>query len=94
MPEGIVYVVQDYNQQLRGVYTTLAKAAVVYRDVLLNGLTEDEEAMLKEEFGEDFHQHIDNPPEVIVYRLDDTWLSSYESELEIKRALEEGENYD
>jgi hypothetical protein len=92
--DNLVYVVQDYKQQLCGVYTTLAKAAVQYEHILAEGLVEEDIQAMFEEYGEDFHDEMDYPPCVVVYQLDSTWLWSYDSLREIKAALENGEQYE
>lgn len=92
--DNLVYIVQDYQQQLSGVYTTLAKAAAQYEHVLAEGLLEEDIQAMIEEYGEDYHDEMDYPPCVIVYQLDANWIWSYDSMTEIQTALRNGERYD
>lgn len=91
--EQHVYAVQDYEQHLVGIYSTLAKAFERYKNVLTHSLSEQDRQLLIDEFGEDFHDEIDYPPCIIVYQMDGVHLESYDSIYDIKRALEEGEDY-
>jgi alpha-galactosidase len=90
----LVYIVQDYNQGLVGVHTTLAKAATQYEQVLAEGLTEEDHQALIEEYGEDFHNELEYPACIVVYELDANWLYSYDSMTEVQQALLNGERYD
>jgi hypothetical protein len=90
----LVYVVQDYDQQLCGVYTTLRLAAERYQHIVDQDLTKEEIETMIEEYGEEFRSQFERAPCIVVYRLDTGWIWSYDSLHEIKHALEGGEQYD
>lgn len=92
--DNLVYVVQDYEQHLCGVFTSLQLAAERYELVLTEGLTKEEIQELIDEYGEDYHSELEYPPCIVVYQLDAAYLWSYDSMNEIKQALSQGENYD
>lgn len=92
--DNLVYIVQDYEQHLCGVFTSLQKAAERYEAVLTEGLSEEDIQTLTEEYGEDYHSELEYPPCIVVYQLDAAYLWSYDTMEEIKQALTQGENYD
>ena len=94
IPKNLVYIVQDYKQELCGVHTTLAKAAAQYEQVLAEGLSEQDIQALIEEYGEDFHDELEYPACIVVYEVDANWLYSYDSMSEVQHALQNGERYD
>jgi hypothetical protein len=86
LTKGLVYVVQDTNQNLCGVYSSLQLASVPFSDLVnehvskveLQGLSDNPE----DETEEEFH------PCIIVYALDSTWIWSYDSIAEVTKALQ------
>lgn len=90
----LLYVVLDTEQQLSGVYSSLALAATAYKQVIVGDLTHDDVVALEEEYGEHYHEQLKSPASIVVCQLDHTILWSYDSYLEIKHAIEDGENYE
>lgn len=89
----LVYVVQGYDQSLVSVRSTLARAFEDYKYQLTNGLSQEEQDELKENYGEDFHDELEYIPCIVVYQIDGSWIWSYDSAVEINHALQNGEDY-
>lgn len=90
----LLYVVLDNEQRLSGVFSSLSLAATAYRQVITGDLTEDDITVLEEEYGEHYHEHLSPPASIVVCQLDHTILWSYDSYLDIKHAIEDGEHYE
>jgi hypothetical protein len=89
-----VYVVQDHEGHLCGVFSTLKAAASEFQSVAAEGLTAHDIEVLLRDYGEDFHDELEYVPCIVVYELDSSYVWSYDTIREIKTALSEGENYD
>lgn len=89
-----VYIVQDYEQHLVGVHSTLIRAAEQFQHILTYGLSAEDQQMLIDEFGEDYHEELDHVPTIVVHAIDGYCVWSYDSTIEIKHALQNGEQYD
>lgn len=90
---NLVYVVQDYEGHLVGIYSTLQAASERFLEQLTYGLSFDDREMLVAEYGEDFHDELDYVPEIIVYDVDNYQIWSYDNWSEVQTALERGEDY-
>lgn len=89
-----IYMVQDYEREICGVFSTLQKASERFDHVLTTGLSQEDIDILVEEYGEDYHDELEYRPCILVHELDSNYVWSYDTHQEVKRALEEGENYD
>jgi hypothetical protein len=89
-----LYVVQDYEQNVCGVYSTLQLAAEVYDKVLTEGLLSDDIKQLIEEYGENFHDEMDYPACIVVHELDLGQVWSYDTMEELRATLANGEDFD
>lgn len=89
-----LYAVQDYEQNVRGVYSSLQLAAEQYDKVLTEGLLSEGIQQLIEEYGEEFHQEMDYPACIVVHELDVGQVWSYDTADEVKQVLERGEDFD
>ena len=89
-----IYMVQDYEHEICGVFSTLHKAAEQFDHILTTGLSQDDIATLVEEYGEDYHDELEYSPCILVHELDSNYVWSYDTHQEVKRALEQGEHYE
>lgn len=89
----LLYIVQDYNQQVVNVCSSLAKALPHFQEVLNHTLIQAELEELKELYGED-EIEVDYPPCIVVHEVDGHFVWSYDSVEEVNRALLYGEDYD
>lgn len=89
----LLYIVQDYNQQVVHVSSTLEKALPHFEEVLNHTLVQADLAELKELYGED-EVEIDYPPCIVVHEVDGHHVWSYDSIEEVNRALVHGEDYE
>lgn len=92
--DTLVYLVQDYAQTVCGVHSTLLRASVQYEQVLAEGLNQEERQSLIEEYGENFHDELEYPACIVVYKVDATCVWSYDTINEVHAALRDGEKYE
>lgn len=87
-----VYVVQDHEREIRGVWSSLAQAKEMFVCVMSELMTSDE--------FQEYQQMIQNGesdlwgPWIMVYTVDSGCVWSYETIEEINNALLNGEQYD
>lgn len=93
-PPTYLYLVQNYEQYVCGIYSTLQLAAEVYDKVLTEGLTSEDIQQLIDEHGENFHDEMDYPACIVVHQLDAGQVWSYDTMEEVRKALTEGEDLD
>lgn len=89
-----VYIVQNYEQYVCGVYSTLQLAGEVYEKVLTGARLSEDIQQLIEEYGENFHDEMDYPACIVVHELDLGQVWSYDRIDELREVLAKGEDFD
>jgi hypothetical protein len=89
-----LYVVQNYEQNVCGVYSSLPLAAEQYERVMSEGLSSEDIQQLIEQHGENFHDEMDYPACIVVHQLDVGQVWSYDTMEEVKQVLAQGEDFD
>lgn len=89
MDGQLIYIVQDAQQRVVHVSSTLHNAVPAYKRIIEDPLLIAQMEQLEEDEGQ-----IDYPPCIVVHQVDGHFVWSYDCIKEITDALTHGEQYD
>lgn len=83
----LVYIVQDLDGNIRGVFDSLELAVPVFNEAYNNGLAVLAEVGFVGDDDDDPFGDCDAAPLIAVWNINEGWMDSYDNPDEIERAL-------